>query len=131
MTSEAILIRNFELLKEIFDHLEILSRNYNLNRRDINIIQQFCMNHNSYNAYISIKMKNFTETRRVIYRCIEKLEEKNVIVVANRPINQYTSLDVYFTTDFINNVCSEEFADLYSKWLDWQLEFKKKGEDNV
>lgn len=131
MTSEAIIIRNFDLTKKIFDNIDILTTYYKLSQRDINTISILLSYHNSYNAYIEMKMKNFNLSRRLIYRSLDKLKEKNIIHIVSRPRNQYQLLKLYFTIDFVMNIGGEEFGSLYKKWLEWQMSYKEeKGEDN-
>lgn len=126
MTSEAILIRNFNLMKRIFDNLDVLTTFYKLSQRDINIIHVLLTKHTTYNAYIEIKTSEFSENRRVVYRAIDKLENENIITVKERPTNQHSCLRLYFTVVFIKNVCGEDFAEQYEKWLDWQKSFKEE-----
>lgn len=130
MSNDAIIIRNYELLKRIFDELDVLNTYYKLNQRDIGIVQLLCMKHCSYNAYIQVKTSEFKESRRVIYRSLDKLENENILTVISRPRNQHEFLEVYFTVAFIKRVCGEDFAQLYENWLNWQKEFKLKGEED-
>lgn len=129
--SRHCLIRNYELMKAVFDNLNLLTEYYQLSHRDISVIQTLCMNHSTYNAYISVETSKFVEPRRTVYRAIDKLENENIVVVINRAINANKKLQLYFTTCFINRVCGEKFGTRYEKWLNWQKEFKtKKGEDS-
>ena len=118
-------------MKDIFDNLEVLSTYYKLKQRDINVIHTLLTKHTTYNAYIQVKSNDFKENRRTLYRSIDSLKEKNIIVVVERPVNQHGFTKLYFTTDFIKRVCGEEVGNLYERWFDWQNEFKeKKGEEN-
>lgn len=128
MTSDAILIRNFDLMKHIFDNLDVLTTYYKLSQRDINILHLLLQKHSTYNAYIEIKTTDFSRSRRVVYRSINKLEDKSIITVIERPQNQYSKLKLYFTISFIKRMCSEEFSEQYEKWLEWQKTYKEKGD---
>lgn len=127
---DAILLRNFSLMKHIFDNLDVLTVHYKLKQRDINVISTLLSKHTTYNAYIEVKASDFTEPRRTLYRALDKLENKNIITVVERPNNQYGFIKIYFTLLFIRQVCTEEIADLYEKWFEWQISFKddKKGD---
>lgn len=130
MTSEPILIRNFNLIKDLFDNLDVLTTRYKLRQRDIDIIHKLLTKHTTYNAYIIVKTSELIKSRRTAYRALEKLEEKNIITIVERPSNQYSRLKLYFTVDFINEVSGEDTATLYEQWLEWQKEFKnEKGDE--
>ena len=122
MTDTPYIIRNFQLMKQIFDNTDILVTYYKLTKKEISIVQELCMKHNSFKAYIECKIEEFSISRKSFYRILDKLENKNILNVVNRPRNQYSSLQVYFTAKFIQIIGDEEFADLYGKWLTWRKE---------
>lgn len=130
MSNNPIAIRNFQLMKNIFDQLDKLNTYYKLTRNDIIVIQQLCMNHNTFNAHIEVSQNNFPFARKTFYRIINRLENENIIEIVSRAKNQYSKLLVYFTSSFISKVCDETFADLYDRWLTWQKTYKIKGEEN-
>ena len=129
---DEVLVRNFDLLKRVFDNLDILTTYYKLKARDINFIQSLLMKHNSFNAYIEIKPSELSGSKRTYHRALDKLENEYIITVVERPKNQHGFLKIYFTISFIKRICGDEFGDLYEKWLKWQLSFKdeKENEDD-
>ena len=118
--TDNLLIRNFQLMKHIFDNTDILVTYYKLTKKEISVIQELCMKHISFKPYIECKLEDFRVSRKSFYRAINKLENENIVNVVNRPKNQHSNLQVYFTIKFIKNVCDEEFADLYEQWLAWR-----------
>lgn len=124
-----LIIRNFQLMKNIFANMNVLVTYYKLSKNDISILQELCMKHNSYNAYIECYSKDFVVSRRVFYRVIDKLENENIINVVARSTNQHNPLKLYFTTVFVKTVCGEDFATLYEKWLKYQKSYKQ-GDNN-
>lgn len=126
-SSEPVLIRNFNLMKNIFDNLDVLTTHYKLKKRDINIVHLLLTRHTTFNAYIQVKTTDFSDSRKTIYRGLTHLENENIIIVAERPTNQYGSMKIYFTEAFIKRVCGEEFGGLYKQWLEWQLNYKEEN----
>ena len=122
MSSDALIIRNFQLMKNIFDNNDILVTYYKLTKKEICLIQELCMKHHSYKAFIECNPKDFSLSHKSLYRVLNKLENKNVLNIVSKPSNQYSLIQVYFTIKFIQIVCDEEFADLYEKWLAWRKE---------
>ena len=119
-----VIIRNYDIIKNLVEETEVLTNFYKLSQREINIIHTLCLRHNSFNAYIELSTKDFTESRRVVYRGLDKLENECIICIVNRPKNQYDTLQVYFTVEFIKRICGKEYSKIYRKWLDWQKSFK-------
>ena len=122
MTDSLYIIRNFQLMKNIFDNTNVLVTYYKLTKKEISIVQELCMKHNSFKPYIECKIEDFRVSRKSFYRALDKLNNENVLNVVNKPKNQHSVLQVYFTTKFIENVCDEEFANLYKQWLTWRKE---------
>lgn len=120
MTDNPYIIRNFQLMKNIFDNTDILATYYKLTRKEISIIQELCMRHNSFKAYIEFDIKEYESSRKSFYRALSKLENENILVIVNKPRNKYSVLQVYFTIKFIRIICNEEFADLYEQWFNWR-----------
>ena len=109
-------IRNFQLMKHIFDNLDIVTTSYNISKNAISVIQQLCLLHNSFKPYIEFQSKDFTLSRKSFYRTLEKLENENIIKVVSKPINSKSIYQAYFTLSFIRSVCEPEFAIIYEDW---------------
>lgn len=126
MTNEP-LIRNYQLTRNVLAGQEILVQHYKLKGNSILLIQELCMKHNSYNAYIEFNRAdlNLFISNKCFYRSLNTLEEKNIIQVVSNSTNGKQPYRIYFTIDFINKVCDKEFASLYSEWLTQQKEFKQ------
>ena len=117
-------------MKNIFDNTDVLVNYYKLTKKEISIVQELCMKHNSFKAYIEYDVNSYIASRKSFYRIIDKLENYHIITVVNRPKNKYSTLQVYFTTEFIQIVCDEEFADLYEQWLAWRKDCINQKESN-
>lgn len=117
MENNSYIVRNFQLMKNIFDNLDMLTINYKLSKKEVSIVQELCIKHNSFKFYIECNVDDFNISRKSFYRIIDKLENKNILKIVSRPKNQYSILKVYFTVKFIQIVCDSDFADLYEKWL--------------
>ena len=126
---DAYIIRNFQLMKHIFDNIDVLVTYYKLTKKEISVIQELCMKHNSFKAYIECSLDDFKLSRKSFYRALSKLENENILNVVNKPRNQHSYLQVYFIPKFIQKVCDEDFANLYEQWLAWRkdcIENKEK-----
>ena len=117
-------------MKHIFDNNDVLVTYYKLTKKEISVIQELCMKHNSFKAYIECSISDFRISRKSFYRALDKLENENILNVVNRPKNQHSSLQVYFTIKFIQKVCDEEFANLYEQWLTWRKDCITQGDKN-
>ena len=120
MIDNPYIIRNFQLMKHIFDNTDLLVTYYKLTKKDISITQELCMKHNSFKLYIEYNPEEYKVSRKSFYRAIDRLENKNILNVISRPRNQHSTLQVYFTIEFIKRVCDEDFANLYEQWLAWR-----------
>lgn len=129
MTND-VLIRNFQLTRNVLASQDILVNHYQLKGSAILLIQELCLKHNSYNAYIEFKKSdlNLYMSSKCFYRALDKLQNENIISIVNYPIGKQP-YRIYFTENFIRKVCNKEFADLYSKWLTQQMKFKINKEE--
>lgn len=130
MSNETFIIRNYDIIKNLFDEIDTLTNYYKLSSRDIRVVHAIALKHNSFNAYIEITTKDLCESRRVIYRALDKLENECIINIVNRPKNQYEPLQLYFTFEFIKRICGKEYAKEYKRWFKWQMTYKKKINKN-
>ena len=128
--SEPVLIRNYDIIHNLFEEPDLLKDFYKLSKREINIIFSLCNKLNSFNPYIEINTKEFTESRRVVYRALDKLENEYIISIVKRPKSQFQTLQVYFTVDFIKKVCGKDYAKTYKIWFYQQKAYKESLNKN-
>lgn len=128
INNEEPIIRNFQLMRHIFDNLDILTNEYKLSKSAISVINQLCMKHSTFNAYIECSITEFIISRKSFYRILEKLEELDIIKIAYKPAGRRTSYLVYFTSNFIYHIAEDNFAELYDSWLTHQLDYKERND---
>lgn len=131
------IIKNYQLAKKVLNNITIKDNmsHYQLKVPEVLFISLLCEKFNSFKYYIEYKYKDFSSlvpNKKRYYRILEKLEKKEIVVIIDKAKNQHSIYNkLYFTIDFICNVCGEEFGNLYEQWLSWRthIEENKENED--
>ena len=124
------LVRNYHLTRNILENQDRIIKTYKLKSKEFVLIWNLRMKINSFKPYIEFSLNEMSSLmcKKCFYRTLDKLEERNIISIVNRSVNGKNPYQVYFTTDFIENISDEEFSEIYNNWLDELLHPKKEVE---